>query len=84
MNITPYRYAPLLKDEIEHQIKEMLNSGLIQHSSSPFSSPVLLVKKKDGSYMFCVDYRHLNAIIVKGKYPVPIIHEFFDELKHAS
>jgi hypothetical protein len=62
----------------------MLGGGLIQHSSSPFSLSVLLVKKKDKSYRFCVDYRHLNAITMKGQYPVPIIDEFLDELKGAS
>jgi hypothetical protein len=62
----------------------MLAAGLIQPSSSPFSSPVLLVKKKDGTYKFCVDYSHLNAIILKGQYPVPIIEEFLDELQHAT
>lgn len=82
--VRPYRFAPHLKDEIEKQIKEMLQAGLIQKSSNPFSSSVLLVKKKDNSWRFCVDYRHLNAITPKGKYPVPIIDEFLDELSHAS
>ena len=54
--IRPYRYPPKLKDEIEAQVQEMLSQGLIQPSSSSFSSPVLLVKKKDGSYRFCVDF----------------------------
>jgi hypothetical protein len=82
--VRPYRFAPGLKIEIETQILEMLKSGLIQKSSSPFSSSVLLVKKKDNTLRFFVDYRHLNAITIKGKYPVPIIDEFLDELAHAS
>jgi len=69
--IHPYRYPPALKDEIERQVHEMLSQGLIQPSSSMFSSPVLLVKKKDLSYRFCVDFRKLNSMTVKSKYPVP-------------
>lgn len=57
----PYRYAPALKSEIEHQVEEMLQSGIVQHSQSEFLSSVILVKKKDGRYCFCVNYRHLNA-----------------------
>jgi hypothetical protein len=78
--IRPYRYTPALKDEIERQVQEMLQEGLIQHNTSPFSSLVLLVKNKDNIYRFCVDYRHLNAITRKGQYPMPIIDEFLDEL----
>jgi hypothetical protein len=74
----------VVKDEIEHQIADMLNSGIVQHRQSPFSSSVLLVKKKDGTYCFCVDFRQLNAITVKTKYPVPVIEELLDELHGAS
>jgi tRNA A37 N6-isopentenylltransferase MiaA len=76
----PYRYAPALKTEIEKQVEEMLQSGIVQPSQSEFSSSVILVKKKDHTYRFCVDYRHLNALTLKTKYPVPVIDEFLDEL----
>lgn len=84
VSVRPYRYPPAVKNEIEGQITAMLNSGIIQHSQSPFSSSVLLVKKKDGTFRFCVDFRQLNAITVKTKYPVPVIEELLDELHGAS
>lgn len=80
VNIRPYRHTPEQKTEIEKQVQEMLRAGQIVPSTSPFSSPVLLVKKKDQTWRFCVDFRHLNAIIVKNTYPLPIIDELLDEL----
>lgn len=81
--LRPYRYSPAQKDEIEKQVLELLQSGMIQQSSSPFASPALLVKKKTGEWRLCVDYRRLNALTIKNSYPMPIMEEFLDELTGA-
>lgn len=79
----PYHYSPLHKTEIEKQVTQLLQAGLISHSHSPFASPVL-VKKKDGSWRFCVDYRKLNEITIKNRFPMPIIKEILNELSGAK
>lgn len=80
MNSRPYQYSPLHKDEIKKQVKELLASGMIVPSNSPFASPVLLVQKKDGTWSFCVDYRKLNSLTIKNRFPIPVIDEILDEL----
>ncbi|KAJ9544562.1 hypothetical protein OSB04_024269 [Centaurea solstitialis] len=81
---TPYRLAPAEMQELSSQIQDMLDKGFIQPSSSPWGSPVLFVKKKDGSLRMCIDYRELNKWTIKNRYPLPRIDDLFDQLQGAS
>jgi len=84
VSIRPYRYPPALKDEFERQVADMLAKEIIQPSQRSFSSPILLVKKKSGTWRFCIGYRYLNALTVKSKFPIPIFDELMDELAKVS
>jgi hypothetical protein len=77
---TPYRHPKKYNDEIEKEIKELLDMGHIRTSSSPFASSVVLVKNKDGTMRMCIDYRALNNKTIKNRYPIPQIDELLDEL----
>nr|GEX39936.1 reverse transcriptase domain-containing protein [Tanacetum cinerariifolium] len=80
LNVIPYRHPPNQKDAIEGMVKELMDSGVIRVSQSPFSSPIMMVKKKHDTWRMCIDYRQLNKHIVKDKFPIPVIEELIDEL----
>ena len=79
-----YRCPERLKSELHAQIQEMLENGIIRLSSSPWSSPVLLVQKKNGKYRMCVDYRKLNEKTRKDSYPLPRIQDLLEQFKNAK
>ena len=78
---SPYRLAPTELNELKKQLEELLEKGFIQPSSSPWGAPILFVKKKDGSMRMCIDYRELNKVTIKNKYPLPRIDDLFDQLQ---
>ncbi|KAK1427604.1 hypothetical protein QVD17_16293 [Tagetes erecta] len=79
----PYRLAPTEMKELKKQLDELLEKGFIRPSSSPWGAPVLFVKKKDGSMRMCIDYRELNKVTIKNRYPLPRIDDLFDQLQGA-
>ena len=84
VSITPYRMAPIELKELKRQLSELQAVGFIRPSFSPWGAPVLFVKKNDGSMRLCIDYRQLNKVTVKNRYPLPRIDDLFDQLKGAS
>jgi hypothetical protein len=80
----PYRMPMNELVELKKQIAESQAKGFIHHSSSPWGAPVIFVEKKDGTQRICVDYRSLNEVTIKNKYPLPRIKDLFEQMKGAS
>ncbi|GKB16905.1 putative reverse transcriptase domain-containing protein [Tanacetum coccineum] len=81
---SPYRLTPSELEEFSRQLKELQEKGFIRPSSSPWGAPVLFMKKKDGSFRMCIDYRELNKLTVKNRYPLPRIDDLFDQLQGSQ
>jgi hypothetical protein len=79
----PYRMSVEELKELKKQLTELQEARYIRPSSSPWGAPVLFVQKKDGSQRMCVDYRSLNDVTVKNKYPLPCIEDLFDQMRGA-
>ena len=80
----PYRMNPAELVEFKRQLDDMLSKGLIRPSASPWGSPVLFVDKRDGTIRLCTDYRKLNDVTIKNKYPLPKIEDLFDQMNGAQ
>ena len=84
ISIPPYRMAPAELKELKEQLQDLISKGFIRPSVYPWGAPVLFVKKKDGSMRICIDYRQLNKVTIRNKYPIPRIDDLFDQLQGAS
>ena len=79
-----YRLSPLELDEVKRQITDSISKGMIRPSTSPYSAPILFVGKKDGGLRMCIDYRGLNAVTVKNRYPLPRVDDLLDKLRGSA
>lgn len=84
ISIAPYRMAPVKLRELKIQLQELLEKGFIRPSTSPWGTPALFVKKKEGSLRLCIDYRQLNRVTIKNRYPLPRIDDLFDQLRGST
>ena len=83
ISMTPHRMAPVELQELRVQLQELLDKGFIRPSTSPWGAPVLFAKKKDKTFRLCIDYRQLNRVTIKNRYPLPRINDLFDQLRGA-
>ena len=81
--IGPYRMAPPELEELRRQLKELLDAIFVQPFKAPYGAPILFQKKHDGSLRMCIDYRAINKVTIKNKYPIPLIADLFDQLGRA-
>ena len=84
ISLPPYRMAPAKLKELKTQLQELVDRGFIRPSISPWGAPVLFVKKKDDTWRLCIDYRQLNKVTIRNKYPLPRIDDLFDQLQGAK
>ena len=83
ISMTPHRMAPVELQELRVQLHELLDKGFIRPSTSPWGAPFLFAKKKDKTLRLCIDYRQLNRVTIKNRYPLPRIDDLFDQLRGA-
>ena len=83
ISMTPHRMAPVELQELKVQIQELLGKGFIRPRTSPWGAPVLFAKKKDKTLRLCIDYRKLNRVTIKNRYPLQRIDDLFDQLRRA-
>ena len=83
ISMTPHRMTPVELQELRVQLQELLDKGFIRPSTSPWGALVLFAKKKDRTLRLCIDYRKLNRVTIKNRYPLPRIDDLFDQLRGA-